>query len=459
MPGELENISKKMRELVDGMKQSFQKASASISGHIGEVMSDELKMTSETIKSVGASAKESSMKILKFFGTGWTLELKSFAVDKKQLDVLEDIKKQGEEEKLSRLARFKKSRGGKLLAQLLDLLGIPLAILAAGLGAIIGQILIPFKGIYKILKPFLKLFAGLTKIGKLFTKIAAVGKIAKLIKAFKWLGGLFSFFLKLPGIRIIAAGLKLGFTKLLWPLQILLSVFDFIKGFMETEGSIWEKIKGGISNAVMKFIEFPAKLLGKAIDWLLGREAGTTEGDIMVGVQKYMDWFFNLYDKIFTAIRDAVKWLWEVLGEIDWGAAVAKIGEIREWLRELPNKILETLKEIWNEMLESKVVKIMTPEALREGLRFKGTEEQEARRSEKLEEEKLAAQKATARSNEAIVKNLEEIKKQGGMANVAGDFYQPAPQSPTLPIRSQAEDAAISSLNSGYTEMGQGFVR
>ena len=43
MPGELENISKKMRELVDGMKSSFQKASANISGHIGEVMSDEIK--------------------------------------------------------------------------------------------------------------------------------------------------------------------------------------------------------------------------------------------------------------------------------------------------------------------------------------------------------------------------------------------------------------------------------
>jgi len=349
MPGELENISKKMRELVDGMKSSFQKASANISGHIGEVMSDEIKMTTETIKSVGASAKESSMKILKFFGTGWTLDLKSFAVDKKQLDVLKDIRKQGQEEKLSRLARFKKSKGGKFLAALLDFLGIPLAILAAGIGAIIGQILLPFKGIWKVAKalltPFFKFFNWLSK-GKLGGLVKAITKN----KFFMWLGRLFSFFLKIPGLRVIAAGLKFGFTKLLFPLQILLSVFDFIEGFMAAEGDLIDKYKAGMENVVMKFIEWPAKMIGKLVDWLFDREEGTTEGEIISGVKWYIDKFFSLIGTIFEAIKVALKFVIDTLEEVSWEKTLEAINNIRTWMDELPDKITAWVSELWDKI-------------------------------------------------------------------------------------------------------------
>lgn len=444
MPGDLENLNKKVRELVDGMKTSFQKASASISGHVGDVMSDELKMTQETIKSFAGSAKESSMKILKFFGTGWTLELKSFAVDKKQLDVLEDIRDGADKERLSRLAKFKKTKGAKFLAAILDMLGIPLAILAAGLGAIIGQILIPFNAIYKILKPFLKLFVGLTKIGKLFTKIAATAKIAKMINAFKWLGGLFSFFLKLPGIRVIAKGLKLGFTKLLWPLQILLSVFDFIKGYMETEGNILDKIKGGMKNAIMKFINFPAYLIGKAVDWVFGMKAGTSEEAMIKGIKTAIDSFYKVFDTVFKPIKTAFNLLLEVLRKTTWKDVTDTLTNIRKWIEELPKKIYNWLKEMYNAGV--KMSRPFLGEWLTEQMRIKGTPDQEAKFAEEKmkRENEIRNKKLDTIADRIFSMNETLIKTQNMKDNIIMD----RPPVPQLPIVNQSEDVAIRRLSS-----------
>ncbi len=443
MPGELENISKKMRELVDGMKSSFQKASANISGHIGEVMSDEIKMTTETIKSVGASAKESSIKILKFFGTGWTLELKSFAVDKKQLDVLEDIKKQGQEEKISRLTRFKKTKGAKFLAALFDFLGIPLAILAAGIGAVIGQILIPFKAIWKIAKtllgPLFKLFDWLSK-----------GKIGGLVKAviknkfFLWLAKLFRFFLKLPGLRVIAYGLKLGFTKLLWPLQILLSAFDFIEGYMNTEGSIMDKIKAGIKNMIMKFVKWPVHVIGKFIDWLFGMKKGTTEKTMLKGIEKYIDLFFKYFGLIFKPIGIALSWLVDLLQKTTWQDVKDTIVKIRTWLSELPFKLFDWLAEVYNAGVE--MARPFIGDWLAEKMRIKGTPEEEKKRGEDLTAKNLKKLEESVAIEKQMADNIKKIADQGGMATAA-PMVAPPPK--PLPIVNQSEDAALNQYNYG----------
>ena len=61
-------------------------------------------------------------------------------------------------------------------------------------------------------------------------------------------------------------GLKLGFKVFGWPLTILLGVIDFIRGFVSTEGTMAEKIKGGLVKVVDGLIGLPVKLFGWIAD-------------------------------------------------------------------------------------------------------------------------------------------------------------------------------------------------
>lgn len=446
MPGELESISKKMKELVDGMKSSFQKASSNISGHIGDVMSDEIKMTTETIKSVGASAKDSSLKILKFFGTGWTLELKSFAVDKKQLDVLKDIKKQGQEEKLSRLAKFKKTKGANFLAAILDMLGIPLAILAAGIGALVGQILLPFKGIWKVVKPFFLPFKFLfdllakSRIGQLFRAIKKSKFFVTMVKMFK-------FLMKLPGIRVILKGLKWGFKKLLWPLQILLSIIDFAKGFMRTQGTIWEKIKGGIKNVIMEFLKFPLFLFGKLLDWITGDEAGTGEKKLTEGLSKLIDDFFFYFDKVFGPIKDAFFWLVDKIKNLSWKDILKTINDMNKWVEELPFRMWNWLQELWQKAkykLHDWSLGVMgeeRPETGEAHLKAAQERKREEDRKWELELKKYEEQKKIAENTKKA------LEKQG--IDSSAFISEPKPPELGLPVVKQVDDAAINAMAFG----------
>ena len=67
-------------------------------------------------------------------------------------------------------------------------------------------------------------------------------------------------------------GFKAGFKILGWPLTILLGVIDFIRGWMGADAgaSILDKIKAGFQEAIAKFMELPAILLGGAVDWVMG---------------------------------------------------------------------------------------------------------------------------------------------------------------------------------------------
>jgi hypothetical protein len=56
--------------------------------------------------------------------------------------------------------------------------------------------------------------------------------------------------------------------KIAWPIQVFASTFDFIKGFMETEGSTTDKIIGGLKNVIVQFVSSIWALL-KAIPGLL----------------------------------------------------------------------------------------------------------------------------------------------------------------------------------------------
>ena len=155
-----------------------------------------------------------------------------------------------------------------------------------------------------------KLLTGLETIksNKVFTNIMRVfsnifgegGIFGWLFKSIKGIGGYLSkigkWFIK-------------GFKFLGWPLQILMSVIDFIKGFSETDGDLKDKIIGGVRTAFKGFIELPVTLIGWVTDKVLGLFGVEIEGG---SAKLIMD---NIM-KVFGSITNTIKWILDNWDEI-----------------------------------------------------------------------------------------------------------------------------------------------
>jgi hypothetical protein len=88
-----------------------------------------------------------------------------------------------------------------------------------------------------------------TKLAKLFNKFSVfIGDVIKLLSRFKFISFL--------------GGLSSGLKYLAYPFASILSMIDFIKGFMKKEGNIGQKIIGGLKQVIKGFIELPVTLLG-----------------------------------------------------------------------------------------------------------------------------------------------------------------------------------------------------
>lgn len=153
---------------------------------------------------------------------------------------------------------------------------MPLAMIAAALvGGAIGYFLRPFQAIWKMfrigniltsVKNFLMNFKW---FGKIMAKFKGVGGLTD--KIVEWTGKFMKWFPKFGKVlgKLFGA-LKWGMKWIGWPITIIFAVIDFIKGFNKTQGTIAEKIIGGLKAAVMGFFELPIKLIGWLIEKLLG---------------------------------------------------------------------------------------------------------------------------------------------------------------------------------------------
>lgn len=204
-------------------------------------------------------------------------------------------------DKLDRLEKDPKKK--KMPGVLTTILMVAAAVMAAW----ISKILLPFRLMLKAFKvrPLIQGISNFFKVrfprfAKFFTKKGALGK---LMLGINRVGKIVTGFLtKIPIIGRIVRALKFGFTKLVWPLQILLSVIDFIKGFQATEGNIFAKIKGGMKNVILKFIELPVMFLG----WIVEKTAKLFGVELTNVGQSIMDW-------INKALNAIYKW-----GPIGW---------------------------------------------------------------------------------------------------------------------------------------------
>jgi hypothetical protein len=108
-------------------------------------------------------------------------------------------------------------------------------------------------------------------------------------------------------------------------LQIIISAIDFVKGFMSTEGTILDKIQGGIKNVFVKFFEWPLMMIGKLFDWVLAKlglehliAEGGSGAKLVEWLGKGIDMIFTGWKLIFGLIGNAVEWVLGKLAVVDW---------------------------------------------------------------------------------------------------------------------------------------------
>ena len=267
--------------------QNVQKLWGAVTGQINEVLGE--------LGGVLGWLKDSFVSVFKFIGTSFMGFFKRVPpADRKRNRFLQELVGYARREEKRSLLRPGEKKG-------IDwgLLG-GLAMVAAGvLGAFLGKILLPFQMIAKAMN----LKGIFTAIGKFFMRFKFIGKAVDwlkdmfkpVLKIFKTAGKASSLFKGMLGM------FKWGFTKLAWPIQIVMSIFDFIEGWRATEGNIADKFIAGMKNAFLKFIELPVKLIGWIVEKTLGLFGVKTEGvadKIMGWISKVIDMFLGWFRPI-----------------------------------------------------------------------------------------------------------------------------------------------------------------
>jgi hypothetical protein len=372
---ELRQLNKNIRELATNIKYQFEKLAANIGGHINDTMTDEMALIKDTFADGFETVKGAGLGVYNFFRKSFNFEKGMMKETKKQTGLqkstieaiydtssAEYMKAQTKlmqqtvnlgkkDEARKRGMMGKKGKG--MWDYLMEFLGIPFLIAGAAIGAIVGVIVAPFRLIYAMFKQ-LKFFEAMGGILKLIPGVR---------KVFGWMGKLWEGIKSLERIPILGklvTGFVKGFTKLFWPIQIIMSVVDFIEGYQNSNGDIFDKVKSGVKNVIMKFIEWPMNLLERAWNWLakeLGFE-GVAEGTFMKKAGKGIDWVFDIIPKMWKWFEGFISWMWEGVKEAfkfmkdrDWDfMTIVKdllmniLQPIYDWLNEQVKKVLDWFK-------------------------------------------------------------------------------------------------------------------
>ncbi len=341
-------ISESIKTAVSDISNQIRGLGQEIGGKFKEVFSDEMNEVLDLGKSALNRLTGFFAPIIKPFQN----LLKSWFKDSTLSDIMKSVKGLFKLESIRRKEELAQRglKGKGFWAMFLDTIAIPIAaILALGAG-LIRRLLLPFELLLKsftlvtkipVIGPIIKKISNLisflsTGLMKLVRKIPIIGTfltntgelIDKFIKKFSIFRRkmtiitkkILRFLDKIPGLRMLLKGIKFGFKVLGWPLQILFSTIDFIRGYMNEQGNILDKLKAGIKNVIIKFIEFPVDLLGKAFDWMLGlfgvENFGSAE-KVKSTVAKGIDSMFKVFGGIVGFSQDMVskaQSLWENVG-------------------------------------------------------------------------------------------------------------------------------------------------
>ena len=168
--------------------------------------------------------------------------------------------------------------------------------LTFGLGKAVKFIKFMATGVGKWATTFEKAEKFIVPITEAITK--TIGYISKFKKVILIFASKFAMF---------GAAFKLGFKLFGWPLQVLLSVIDFIKGFKQSaETTIIGKVKDGIKNIIFKFLEFPVYLLGVLFQKIFKTDIGGDE--FVEGTRKTIGFILDMITRPFEVVFELTKW-------------------------------------------------------------------------------------------------------------------------------------------------------
>jgi hypothetical protein len=247
--------------------------------------------------------------------------------------------------------------------------GILLFAVGAIIGAVIGQLTAPFRFlgwlatrvpiIQKGVDMFVKAFKGSGFIGKMFKPLKMF------INFFKKFGGILA---KVPALKIFGLGFISGFKKIFWPLQVIMSVIDFVKAYQSTEGDVGTKVIAGIKNVVMKFLEMPVRLLG----WLFEKFLGLFGVEVTGTGDKLMGWLGQAFDMWIGYIKFMWKWVVEKpiellkfifeglksflddFGVTEWVSGVTNT--VVDFFTNISNTIGDAFKELWGAIKDKDIL-------------------------------------------------------------------------------------------------------
>ncbi len=280
-------IEKAVVGIAVGLKDNLSKLMGTLKSEFLGLFGEE----SELFGLLGA-IKDSVMGFFSWFARGFMfLFKKSPSWANKMNRTLEKMfGLQTKQMKMEFLEGAKGKGGSKLLAAL----GLALFLAAAAFGGWLRAKLMTLTLLWKGLKlnRILKIFNR--KFLDLFKKTGMFGKFLTVLK-------------KIPILGRLIKGLAFGLKWLGWPLTLLLGIIDFIKGFAATEGTLFEKIKGGLFAALEGFFEMPVMFIG----WLVEKVAGlfgveiTNVGDKIMGALKvWWDFLIDLILSPWQALMD-----------------------------------------------------------------------------------------------------------------------------------------------------------
>ena len=225
----------------------------------------------------------------------------------KTQDILSLLNENFEENQLARTKAALKDKQPKIKSTPLMMAVMALGVL---IGAVVKSLIIPFELLYQGLNKLMPIGKWLSDLGSSLLKLPGLKTFGKGGKGLEILGKISGFFKELPKrsklIGNFVKGFMKGFKILGWPLTILLGVIDFIKGFMTTEGSIIDKIKGGLIGAIKGFIEFPVKVIGWIADKILGLFGVEIKGGAGNAMMKGLMW-------VVSKALDVILWPYRML--------------------------------------------------------------------------------------------------------------------------------------------------
>lgn len=433
MADELKQINSNIKELVGGLKTNLDKVGTKISGEISDVLSDEMQMTVDTLKQGWDIVKDSSLKVVDFFKNTVKLTFWNHLFlrhDKKQTIALESMAKDTHRIWIMNLLSMRglKETGMKALG----ILAAPLLAIAALAGVWLRKLTLPFEVIGKIVNFLVPMASVWIKESKWFKKA---------MPAFKKLASIFRWIAKIPGMSFIFKALKFGFKRLFWPIFIITSIIDFVSGFMATEGTILEKVMGGIKNVILKFFEFPIQLLGGLVEKVasfvgIEMEKGSAAEFIMRKFGETISIIFGSLEWLFGKLYDAGVWVGDQLKKVDWESVWELIKAFVASIFSIPENIKTNVKNLWRRItgrkpLEEPLIETADRPATSEemGQVFRD-QLSKAEEQKQIAKEQRDLQKKTVEKLDSFAKEVAESVKGIPImiGNAANEIIKPIPE-------------------------------